>query len=376
MARWTPNSFRVEGDQRGYDSRYLAMLVAEGQRLRGLNLPVLFTLGHLVEICDEPYQYFAEVIRRRLDPYRVFRVRKQSGGYRTITVPDAPLLKLQRWIHQNILLRQTPHPASTAFSPACSPKLNAEIHAGARWLVKIDVTDFFEAISERQVYKAFRRAGYRALLAFQLGRLCTRLSLRSLKYRKPRWKSRGLSRYAIAPSSIVGHLPQGSPTSPMLANLVCRPLDEELNEFAQEQECTYSRYADDIVFSSSSMNRSQAAEIIRTASKILGGHGLTRNRQKTQIVPPGARRMVTGLLVDRDSPKLSRDFRERVELHLFHAQKHGIRGHCERRGFRSLLGFRSHLHGLVCYGEYVEPQLGALWRTAFDQLPWGDLSDF
>lgn len=376
MSSWAPNSFVREGKERGYDAQYLAALAEVGIRLRALNLPVLFTLGHLAALCGVPYEFLHEVVQRRRDAYRKFKIRKRAGGYRLITAPEAPLLRVQRWIHQNILSRQTFHRASTAYAAKCDPLRNAERHAGSRWLVKIDITNFFETISERQVYHAFHRIGYRPLLAFQLARICTRIAAGSPKYRKPRWTNKDPERHKFLKTHRIGHLPQGAPTSPLLANLVCAPLDEELQSCAAKFQCSYTRYADDIVFSSHQLTRTAAHQIIQESSRIFGRYGFTRNKQKTHVASPGARRIVTGLLVDGDTPRLPRVFREKIEVHLFHAETKGIREHCLRRKFRSLLGFKAHLRGLITYAEWVDEKFGALCRERFDALDWGELSEF
>lgn len=375
MSSWTPNSFVRIGRSEGYDADYLDALVIEGTRLRGLGLPVVFTLGHIAALCGVPHDFLYEIVRRRQDPYRKFAIRKRSGGYRLITAPDPRLLRVQRWIHQQILSGRSFHASSTAYASGCDPLNNAQRHLGARWLVKVDVSNFFESISERQVFHVFRRIGYRPLLAFQLTRLCTRQAPRSRKYQQWRWRNERTERYDFLATSRIGHLPQGAPTSPLLANLVCAPLDQELQTCADSFRCTYTRYADDIVFSSYNLNRADATAIIRRISLVLGQHGLTRNRQKTHVVPPGARRIVTGLLVDGSAPKLLREFRENIELHLFHAGTKGIREHCLRRKFRSLVGFRAHLHGLITYAERVDPTFGSRCRQKFNALDWGELAD-
>ena len=84
-------------------------------------------------------------------------------------------MQTQRWIAQNILNAVRPHDASYAFARNRDLVGAARRHAGARWLVKMDVRRFFESISEQQVYFVFRRLGYPALLSFQLARICTRL---------------------------------------------------------------------------------------------------------------------------------------------------------------------------------------------------------
>ena len=376
MTSWAPHIFKRRAEGKGCSKELIDSLVAEGNRLKACGLPVVFTMNHLSELTGTPYQFLERIVSRKCDPYRVFNLRKRGvkPKYRQIAVPDPHLAKLQRWIHQEILFNQTVHPGSTAYSYGCNPVNNASIHAGAKWLVKMDITDFFEATSERQVYKVFRSLGFRALLAFQFSRLCTRLSHHSLKYSKKRWTTK--QKRWPNKNVHIGHLPQGAPTSPMLANLVCRDLDFSLHSLAELHDCAYSRYADDIVFSSNSLNRQTASKVISKSSELLGGMGFTRNRRKTQVCPPGARKIVTGLLVDHDVPRLSGDFRSKIDLHLYHAKRWGVANHCERRGFRSLVGFRAHLHGLITYAEHVESEYGAECRVKFNNLDWSALEDF
>jgi RNA-directed DNA polymerase len=153
-------------------------------------------------------------------------------------------------------------------------------------------------------------------------------------------------------------------------------LDQELEQCAEDLGCAYSRYADDIAFSGDSLDRGKAVEIIRRSSVILGRYGFSRNRQKTHVATPGSRKIVTGLLVDGEFPRLTSEFRERIEVHLYHARTKGISEHCIRRKFRSLLGFKAHLGGLITYAEHVDPSFGVKCRSQFDSLPWGELLNF
>jgi RNA-directed DNA polymerase len=374
MSSWTPNSFVSEGQRRGYPADYIATLAREGNRLLALGLPVVFTLGHLASICYVPTAFLDDIVRRKSDPYRKFRIRKRAGGYRQITVPDSALMRVQRWIHHSILSSRVTHSGSTAYAPKCCPRDNAGRHVSARWLVKIDITNFFEMVSERQVYHVYRSAGFAALLAFQLARICTRIAPGSLKYRKRRWRTRDRGRHRLFASGMLGHLPQGAPTSPMLANLVCLGLDRELEQLAATYGCTFSRYADDIAFSAVEFSRDRAAKLIRRASEILGRHGFVRNKHKTHVATPGSRRIVTGLLIDTLNVRLTREFKETIRLHLYHAGTKGIYQHCLRRNFRSLVGFRAHLQGMITYAEHIEPAFGDLCRNEFNLLPWHEIA--
>jgi RNA-directed DNA polymerase len=376
MSNWTPRLFESKGAETGVARDYLLPLIAEGQRLRDLGVPVVFTLGHLAAICDVPYSYLRDIVSRRFDPYRIFNIKKRTGGFRQIAVPQPHLMIVQRWLHQNILLNAKTHSASTAYGHDCSPATNAREHCSSRWLVKVDVRQFFESISERQVYYAFRRLGYPALLSFECTRLCTRFPWGSSKARDPRWR-RNAKEYAIQAyrTTFVGHLPQGAPTSPMLANIVCQRLDEQLSGLARRYECQFTRYADDIVFSGNNLDRPEARSLVRQISRLLSTFGFMANERKTHIVPPGAKKIVTGLLVDNAEPHLTKEFRARILLHLYHAKARGLEQHCRRRKFRSLLGFRNHLNGLITYAEHIDPDFGAKCRADFESLAWGVLSE-
>jgi RNA-directed DNA polymerase len=82
-------------------------------------------------------------------------------------------------LNANVLEHMSPHPASMAFSRGNSIRDAAAPHSGARWLIKMDIMNFFESVTERQVYRVFEDIGYEPLVAFELARLCTRLGARS-----------------------------------------------------------------------------------------------------------------------------------------------------------------------------------------------------
>ncbi|MGC3958422.1 MAG: reverse transcriptase family protein [Verrucomicrobiota bacterium] len=374
MSDWTPHSFKAAATAKGVAPDALQKLIEEGERLRLKGVPVVFTLGHLAAICNVPYKYLRDIVSRKFDPYKVFNIRKRSGGYRQITVPEVTLMRVQTWIHENILAVAKVSPISTAYSEGSSPFKNAEQHSRCRWLVKVDVKSFFESISERQVYKVFRSIGYPPLLSFELTRLCTRFPGGESKRDQRRWRSNSRP-YAIQPymTQVVGHLPQGAPTSPMLANLVCAELDSRLAELATKHGGVITRYADDIVFSAMDFDRTRAKSLVKEITAALTSLGLRRNETKTHVVPPSARRVVTGLLVDSGAPRLTKAFRDKLRMHLFHARTKGIRVHCERRKFRSLIGFREHVRGLIAYAAQVDEQFAAERRAEFEALPWGIL---
>jgi len=234
---------------------------------------------------------------------------------------------------------------------------------------------FFESISERQVYQVFQSLGYEPLISFEAARICTRIIDGGRRVTRYRWRnSFPAGRYSIGAyhKIPVGNLPQGAPTSPMLSNLVVWHLDESLTNLAAANGMIYTRYADDLVFSTASANYSrQAAEsLIRSIYAVLGDHHLRPRTTKTVVSPPGARKVVLGLVVDSDRPRLTREFRENLEVHLFHLKKHGLASHLERRRFASYGGMKAHLWGLLTYARHVDSTFAEPLMDQFKELPW------
>jgi RNA-directed DNA polymerase len=286
---------------------------------------------------------------------------------RTICVPNPALMHTQRWIAQNILNAIEPHPASFAFAPGRSLINAADRHAGCSWLVKLDVRNFFESISEQRVYRVFRGLGYGALVSFELARICTR---------GPQIGGSGIHHLPPGlphPRAPRGYLPQGAPSSPMLANLAVHRLDDRLQTLADAREWIYTRYADDLAFSTrGSSTRQQASLMAREAQREVRAFGLKCNDSKTAIIPPGARKIVLGVLVDRFEPKLTRAFRNNVETHLYalSSPKIGAAAHLRSRGFSSIIGMRRHIAGLIAFAKQVNRQYASELYLLFNDVNW------
>jgi len=336
-------------------------------------LPAVLTLRHLSKLTGVSFQILRIYVSRSgPDAYRNFSIRKRTGGYRRISVPEASLKRVQTWIAHNILSRPTVHRASHAFCKGDSTVRCARVHCEAKWLIKMDIADFFGSITEIQAFRVFRSLGYNSLVSFEMARLCTYRVPNSKKYMLSQWKSWHSSHkinYYL--QGVLGRVPQGAPTSPMLSNLVMREIDAKILEVAQTHHLRYTRYSDDMTFSTTdTYSRSQAVDLISEVSQILKANGLFLNRGKTAIVPPGARKVVLGLLVDRSTPTLPREFKDRVRQHLHYLKKYGIQQHVIRREFDSVGGAYRYLLGLINYANMVDANWAMKLRSEFDSLPW------
>lgn len=103
---------------------------------------------------------------------------------------------------------------------------------------------------------------------------------------------------------------------------------------------------------------------------MLSRTGLRPRTAKTAIIPPGARKVVLGLLVDGDRVRLTREFRRKLECHVHHIARHGPEMHARRRGFSSVLGLRRHVEGLLSYAATVDHDFASEFRGKLAAVHW------
>ena len=181
MPAWSPQRYRFQGETQGVDPRVVDAAVQIIRRIQAVDqrLPIVLTLRHLSVITGVSYRYLRQVVSRRDGKYKTVLLKKRVPGrtrYREINIPDLPLLTVQRWISENILKNTTAHLSSYAYHPYSQAVFAAKPHCGSRWLLKVDLVDFFHSISESDVYCAFKGLGYSPLLALELARLTTMVS--------------------------------------------------------------------------------------------------------------------------------------------------------------------------------------------------------
>lgn len=374
---WDSQTFRRGARDAGRDDTSIeaAVSIAKAIKNASPDLPVIFSLSHLAHLVDVSPKYLRPIVDRMSDPYRHFRLRKKSGGtgskapkrkYRDIYAPHPHLMRTQRWIAQNILNALHPHPSSFGFAPESDMLDAATLHCGCSWLLKMDVSNFFESITERQAYHVYRACGYTALLSFQLARLSSR-SLDQKHYFHLRESD------LPHPVAAVGYLPQGAPTSPMLANLAVYSLDVRLKRISGDLGWKYSRYADDLAFSTDQVvSRRDALKLRGIVEAALTGFGLSANHTKTRISPPGARKVLLGVLIDREQPRLTRQFKDNIETHLYalNHEKIGVHAHRDSRGFTSTTGMRHHIRGLIAFAHHVDEVYAQKLYEKFNRVRW------
>ena len=349
-------------------------------------LPPVFSLRHLAHLSSVPYGLLRQYVARDIpEPYTTFKIHKRPlrglVRFRRIAVPEPALLKAQRWITQCILAKASVHSASRAFSKHDTLIRAVEDHCGCRWLIKVDIRNFFESINEVAVFRVFHRLGYQPLVAFELARLCTRMGGPSYIRQKPRWhvwpRWKTITHYTAwnpMDGPHMGHLPQGAPTSPMLANLAVIKVDEDVAAIAKTFGLTYTRYADDLILSTAAreFSRDLARAAIGQITAALGRWGLGANSAKTSVSPPGGRKIALGLALEGPEPRLPRHFKAKLREHLYYLENPviGPVGHARARGFASVIGLRHHLLGLAAFALQIEPSYGNSIKRRLNAVDW------
>lgn len=235
--------------------------------------------------------------------YSTFRMPKKAGGYRFIEAPDKPLKSRQRIIANHLqAVYLTIKPASAhgfickweGGSGTFNIISNASIHTGKKFVLNIDLKDFFHAISAGRVRNIFMAPPF------------------SFNHQ--------LSSLLAVITTYYNRLPMGAPSSPILSNLACLDMDKQMEELALQSGWHYSRYADDLTYS---WDKPFLKENIHKIKDIIQGCGFSINRDKFRIQPNTTRQMVTGLTVN-EKVNLNRKYYRRLRAVLHDWTENGI----------------------------------------------------
>ena len=238
---------------------------------------------------------------------RTFRLRKKHGGYREIIAPKG---KLRDILHAlNIVLQTFDDPTPWAYGFVCGRSVvdNARPHVGKRYVLGLDLKDFFPSITRRQVADCLTTEplGFSPVAADLVA---------------------GLASVRTDEGQEV--LAQGFATSPTLSNFVCREMDREIADVAAAQSITFTRYADDLTFSSDADILRPQGAFVQQIKTIVERHGFRLNEAKTHLQRRGRRQEVTGLMVT-EKVNVSRRYVREVRSLLYIWERYGYENACK-----------------------------------------------
>ena len=219
--------------------------------------------------------------------YRKFYIPKKSGGKRLISAPMPRLKSVQHWILENIFNKVAIHPAVHGFALQRSIISNAQPHIGKAVVINIDVKEFFPSIHYKRVKGLLQQLGFSEKIAVILALLCTEAVTEEVTIDG--------QHYFVQKGNRV--LPQGAPTSPAITNILCYKLDKRLQGLANKNQCSFTRYADDISFSFDNA-QTNAQQLVWRIKKVLQDEGFTVHPDKIRIMRKGAHQEVTGIVVN------------------------------------------------------------------------------
>jgi len=289
---------------------------------------------------------------------------KRSGGARLIEAPKQRLKIIQRALLDSILARIPPHEAAHGFRPERSVRTFVALHTGKAVVLKMDLRDFFPSIRRAKVTALWMTAGYPEPVAQCLAGLCTNVVPKDVRAAVPvtisseeraRWNSLWAG----------PHLPQGAPTSPMLANLAAYRLDARLTGLAQAAGAVYTRYADDLLFSGDEKFVRAAERFVHLVGAVALEEGFVIHLRKTRLMRASVAQRAGGLVLNAKPNVPRREF-DRLKAILHRCRSHGPAG--ENRS--EVRDFAAHLAGRIAYVSSIHPARGQKLRDWFDQIDW------
>lgn len=328
---------RHQVEMAGYDNVYITLCTTYADQLLSNDLPVIFDSAHLAGLLGKDSETINKMIFSSQYYYSEAHIPKKSGGERILHIPALELKQIQRWIVDNILKRIPISNFATGFCDGSSIVKNAQPHLGKECVINLDIKDFFPSVSFKRVFRIFNYYGYTKEVSFYLARLCT----------------------------YQNELPQGSPASPWLSNIVCLKLDKRLSTLAVCYKASYTRYADDITFSGSR----HIKNLVKITQDILKDEGFMVNEKKVRIAYVSDRQEVTGLIVNNDSVRVDKRYKRSVWQEIYYCKKYGVSDHmqytkCDRTFYKE------HLYGKAFFINMVEPSEGKKIFDELDQIDW------
>ena len=281
----------------------LHRLEADDEQIKRLGLPAWsnqwelarefgLTEGKLYWLANERFD-------DRVCHYVQFRIQKSSGGSRVIMAPKKQLKKVQRRLLRRLVSELPVSEYAHGFRSGRSIKTNAEPHVGKRFVIGMDLKDFFGAVHFGRVRGLLIAYGYSFPFATTLALLMTEAERQRVELDDGTRFAPVTRRYTV----------QGAPTSPGLCNAIAMKLDHRLAGLADKYGYDYTRYADDIAFSGD--DEAAIGTLLSVTREIAQDEGFAVNESKTRVMHSGQRQQVAGVVVN-DELGLSRKERRRL----------------------------------------------------------------
>ncbi len=286
---------------------------SEIRRLVNLGLPPIVSTRCLATLLGYSSTFVKAIQKRNVKYYREFQIRKGQQK-RSIQAPKVALKVIQKWIGHHLGQSLEFEECVYGYVKGRSAKQAALQHIGADWVYSVDIKNFFPTTNLALIEQALISAGYSSEASKNMGPL--------LCFEK--------------------HLAQGAPSSPVISNLVMKPYDRKLLEISKFYDVTYTRYADDMVFS----GKNDFPENLKVkVDELFSASDWTLSETKRYFADSriGQRLKVHGLLVQSESVKLTRGYRNKIRAYKHMLKSGKVNSEDELR-----------LEGHVKYSDYID----------------------
>lgn len=287
------------------------------EKLKAQKLPIIKDDKELAGFLGIEYKKLRFLVYHRdvvsVDNYYRYTIPKKKGGVRNIAAPKSLLKNTQRKILEEILSKLPVSEYAHGFLKEKSVVSGAKAHKNKpELLINIDLEDFFPTITFERVRGMFKGFGYSGYVASLLSMICTYCERMEVEVR-------GEIKYVKTSHRI---LPQGSPASPMITNIICRKLDKRLSGLASKYSFTYTRYADDMSFSFINENTDLTyGRLIGLISKIVKEEGFNINKNKTKFLRQNNRQCITGIVINNEEIGVPKKWIKNLRAAIYNANK-------------------------------------------------------
>lgn len=259
--------------------------------------------------------------------YKVYKIPKRTSGHRVIAQPSRELKEYQRAFLS--LYSLNIHNAAMAYRKGLSIKDNANKHKHNRYLLKLDLENFFNSITNKLFWSVWKKH-------YDIPLDEEKKLMEKLLFWSPSKSSSGKLILSV-----------GAPSSPMLSNFFMHQFDVAVSKICSNQNIVYTRYADDLTFSTKHKEiLFDIPKLITKELKVHFGDALNVNRRKTVFSSKGHNRHVTGITLDNTGNlSLGRE-RKRYIKHLVHQYQ------LQKLDKENIF----HLKGLLAFAKHIEPK--------------------
>ncbi len=291
--------------------------------------------------------------------YHYHWVKKSTGQNRLIEAPKQRMADAQRQIYDEILQHIPLHHSCHGFRKNHSCRSYVEPHSGKNSVLHMDLQGFFTSIPLRRIHALFITIGYRESVARLLAGLCCHQTPIDIinENQQLNWQQR---KQLMTP-----HLPQGSPSSPALANLAAYKLDVRLDALAKKMGADYTRYADDLAFSGNAEFSRVAKNLPVLVAHIALTEGFSVNHRKTKLMRQSVSQRLTGMTLN-SFPNIPRKDYDELKAILYNCIKFGY----QSQNRKQLPDFKAHLQGRIAFVRSLNLSKAEKLEKLYRQINW------